>query len=517
MKRSHHQKLPSAGPEREALRRKGQFWTPDWVAEAMVAYVLAGGSRHVFDPAVGAGAFFRAAKSVAAESGRQVSLLGAEVDGGALREARENGLSADDLSHVRLSDFVLRPPQEKFDAIVANPPYIRHHRLTAQVKAELKRFGAGLIGTALDGRAGLHVYFLLRALQLLREGGRLAFIVPADTCEGVFSATLWEWVTRVYRLDAVVTFAPEASPFPGVDTNPVIILLSNARSADEFWWAKCLEAETGQLKSWVASGFTEAGRALEVCRRSLTEGLATGLSRPPTQMVSAAPLLGDYARVMRGIATGANEFFFLTAKRAAGLGIPGELLLPAVGRTRDVPGEEVSVETIRALEEEGRAALLFSPDGRPLELFPAPVREYLKQGEAAGIHLKTLIATRRPWYKMETRPAPPFLFAYLGRRNARFIRNLAGVRPLTGFLCVYPRSRDRLFVEKFWNVLRHPETVANLALVGKSYGSGAIKVEPRSLERLPLPPAVLRENGLDFKHPETRKAGKAEQPFLPLS
>src|SRR2546423_9459303 len=166
MKRTRHQTLPSAGPEREALRRKGQFWTPDWVAEAMVAYVLAGGSRHVFDPAVGAGAFFRAAKSVAAEGGRRVLLLGAEVDGDALRDARQNGLSEDDLSQVHLSDFVLRPPQEKFDAIVGNPPYIRHHRLPAPVKAELKRLGARLTGTALDGRARLHVYFLLRARQL---------------------------------------------------------------------------------------------------------------------------------------------------------------------------------------------------------------------------------------------------------------------------------------------------------------------------------------------------------------
>ena len=517
MKRTRHQTLPSAGPEREALRRKGQFWTPDWVAEAMVAYVLAGGSRHVFDPAVGAGAFFRAARSVAAESGRQVLLLGAEVDGDALQEARQNGLSEDDLSRVQLSDFVLRPPQEKFDAIVANPPYIRHHRLPAQVKAELKRLGARLMGTALDGRAGLHVYFLLRALQLLNEDGRLAFIVPADTCEGVFSAALWDWLTRNYRLETVVTFAPEASPFPGVDTNPVILLISNKKPVGEFWWAKCLEAETGQLKAWASSDFKEAGRSLEIFRRSLTEGLATGLSRPPAQMTPADPVLGDYARIMRGIATGANDFFFLTAKRAAELDIPGEFLLPAVGRTRDVPGEEISAETIRTLEEVGRATLLFSPDGRPLDLFPAPVRQYLKQGEAAHLHLKTLIATRRPWYKMETRPAPPFLFAYLGRRNARFIRNLAGVRPLTGFLCVYPCSRDRLLVEKLWNVLRHPETVANLALVGKSYGSGAIKVEPRALERLPLPRVVLIENGLDFERSGVRRARNAVQPFLPLA
>ena len=58
------QKLPASGPKREALRQKGQFWTPDWVAQAMVAYCVAGGGDSIFDPAVGAGAFFRAAETL---------------------------------------------------------------------------------------------------------------------------------------------------------------------------------------------------------------------------------------------------------------------------------------------------------------------------------------------------------------------------------------------------------------------------------------------------------------------
>jgi hypothetical protein len=130
------------------------------------------------------------------------------------------------------------------------------------------------------------------------------------------------------------------------------------------------------------------------------------------------------------------------------------------------------------------------------------VQEYLKQGEKEGLSARTLIATRRPWYKMESREPPAFLFAYLGRRNARFIRNLAGVVPLTGFLCVYPHDDNPENVEALWRVLSHPDTVANLALVGKSYGGGAIKVEPRALERLPLPRGVMAEAGLTSEEPD---------------
>ena len=151
---------------------------------------------------------------------------------------------------------------------------------------------------------------------------------------------------------------------------------------------------------------------------------------------------------------------------------------------------------MEALDAAGRPTVLFCPDARPLQRFPAAVQSYLRQGEALGLPAKPLIKTRRPWYKMETRAVPPILFAYLGRRNARFIRNLAGAVPLTCFLCVYPKRDDADFLASLWRVLSHPETIANLALVGKSYGGGAIKVEPRALEQLPLPAHLVEAAGL---------------------
>lgn len=216
------QYLPATGPAREMLREKGQFWTPPWVAEAMVAYVLQDGSDHLFDPAVGSGAFFLAAKSLSKEFHRNVKLLGYELDRTALFQAAVNGLSDADLAGVEIADFIMEQPRRRFKAIVANPPYIRHHRLSVPMKAAVRALGVRLTGMALDGRAGLHIYFLLIALTLLDRDGRLAFIMPADTCEGVFAGPLWQWITSKYQLEAIITFAPDASPFPKIDTNPII-------------------------------------------------------------------------------------------------------------------------------------------------------------------------------------------------------------------------------------------------------------------------------------------------------
>jgi adenine-specific DNA-methyltransferase len=511
--RTRHQYLPASGESREMLREKGQFWTPAWVAEAMVHYVVADSARVIFDPAVGEGAFFRAAKAVAGQRGEPLALRGTEIDPVALAAARQNGLTSDDLAHVEMADFLgtitggrmllgntsvaAGISEPALPAIVANPPYIRHHRVAKETKERLQAYGRMVTGSTLDGRAGYHIYFLLHALRRLEPGGRLAFIMPADTVEGVFSATLWQWITRRYRLDAVATFSPDATPFPGVDTNAVVLMLRNAAPSDEFWWARCRVPETDGLVTWVRSGFAETmDESLVIHRRTIAEGLATGLSRPPQGEIYCGPILADYAMVLRGIATGDNDFFFLTRAQTRHLGIPDTFLRRAIGRTRDLPGNvgTLTTELLDALDAAGRPTFLFSPDARPLGAFPPAVRAYLEEGAQRGVSARPLISQRNPWYKMEVREPPSFLFAYLGRRNSRFIRNRAGAVPLTVFLCVY--AREGVDPDKLWSVLDRPQTVANLARVGKSYGDGAIKVEPRALERLPLPEDAVAAAGL---------------------
>lgn len=493
-------RLPSSWEARELLREKGQFWTPDWIAEPMTEYVLADKGGLLFDPAVGTGAFFRAAKRIASEKGLAVSFAGMEIDPTTLSQALEHSLDQDDIASVRIADFVLQPPQTKFHAIVANPPYIRHHRLDSGKKAQLKQLAIQIVGRQLDGRAGLHVYFLIRALSLLEENGRLAFIMPADTCEGKFAPDLWAWITKNFALDAVITFSPEATPFPNVDTNPLIFFIRKAPPKAQVLWIKCYRPATDSLKRWVRSGFENAPEQdLFVVVRDLKEALSTGLSREPFPECNAKYVLGDFVKVMRGIATGANDFFFMAVEKAKELGIPEEYFIRAVGRTRDISGDEITYETIEMFERQGKPTLLLSLSGDDVETFPDSIKRYLREGERLGLPKRPLIAQRKPWYKMEVRVPPPFLFAYLGRRNSRFIRNTAKVVPLTGFLCVYPQHGGEEYLEQIWKILNHPDTIANLSKIGKSYGNGAIKVEPRSLERLPVPEHVIQQIGFPLQ------------------
>lgn len=90
---------------------------------------------------MGTGSFFRTAKKVTSQKGLSVRFAGMEIDPVILSQASEYGLDQNDIASVVLGNFVLEPPKAKFQAIVANPPYIRH----------LRQLATQLMGRRLDG------------------------------------------------------------------------------------------------------------------------------------------------------------------------------------------------------------------------------------------------------------------------------------------------------------------------------------------------------------------------------
>lgn len=483
---------------RERLRDKGQFWTPAWVAEAMVAYA-AHGMAGVFDPGVGRGAFARATQAVAEHEGRELAFAGSEVDPEVLTSQKQEDPTTPWLSKVRREDFLRRKSFPQGLGVVANPPYIRHHRLGETRKAELRALLAKEAPDLhLDGRAGLHVYFLVHALALLRPGARLAFIVPADIAEGVFASALWAWIGRHHAIDAVWRFDPQATPFVGVDTNPLVLCLRAAPPQEHYTLATVHQPDAAALSEWVRMGCPATQTdAVSAQRVPLASALEHGISRDPVLDRHDEVQLGDLVKIVRGIATGDNSFFFMTQAEALARQLPQDVLVRAVGRTRDAPGGELTQAHLDALEAQGRPTWLLSLERHVPPAHAAPIEAYLAEGVKQGLPDRALIQSRKPWFRMERRDVPHWLFAYLGRRDARFIRNTAGAVPLTGFLCVYPKSKDPQFLDALDRALRDPRTLANLSRVGKTYGGGAVKVEPRGLEKLPIPAKVMAETGLD--------------------
>ncbi len=491
------QSLPSDWVQREELREKGQFWTPPWLAKIMASWVTEKHPNTLFDPAVGPGTFFAAAFA----AGYTGHFEGFELHDTAFIDGGKLGLTRDNFSRIAIGDFISSRFTRSFPAIISNPPYIRHHRLKEQRKSELRTIAQRVLGFALDGRVGLHVYFLLKCLEHLSPSGRLAFLLPADVCEGISSRALWNRLCERYRLEAILTFDESAAPFPKVDTNAMVFLMSHSAPSRHFKWLRVKEREVDPVLHLLdGEDGQDTGTSVLCQERELAEALATGLSRPPWPASLHGIPLSHFARVVRGIATGANELFFLTREQVEFLRLDPRFFVRAIGRTQDCREDVLRPSALEQLDLAGRPTWLLNLDNTPKERLPVTLRSYLESGERQQLHQRSLIRGRRPWYKMEQRTPPPILFAYLGRRDCRFILNEAGVVPLTCFLCIYPWETNREAVKQLWRALNHPNTLQNLAFVGKSYGGGAVKVEPRQLDTLEVPASVVREIGL--KSPE---------------
>jgi len=475
--------------KREQLREKGQFWTPDWVAKAMISYVVQP-SETILDLGVGAGAFYDALLTNYKDA-KEYNYLGIDIDNILLENLNNRKISP---KHVfKKRDYILENISEKFGAIISNPPYIRHHRLSKDTKDKLASISISILGKKIDGRAGIHVYFLLLALDNLKKNGKLAFIMPADTCEGIFAKDVWIYISLHYCIEAVVTFSQKATPFPNIDTNAVIFLITNKPKRQTIYKIHCHTRSENDLFDVIKNNCLESNKNVDITEVELEKALKVGLSRDTNSFKEHVYALKDFAKVMRGIATGENNFFFMDSKTKSEYHLEDKYFIKAIGRTRDIKDDLITEESLNILDKQGRPTYLLSLDGVPFKELSQSVQKYIKYGENKGINKKALISTRNPWYKMEVRKLPPFLFAYLGRSNVRFIRNNSSAVPLTSFLCVYPSKSDKKYIEKLWKVLNHPDTLANLKFAGKSYGSGAIKVEPRSLERLAIPDNVLRK------------------------
>lgn len=95
-------------------------------------------------------------------------------------------------------------PLEQVDVVMMNPPFTRQERLPEAYKKKLEeRFRH--YSYALTGQFGLHGYFILLADAFLKEGGRIAFVLPATVLRLQSMEALRKFIVEHYRIDYIIS------------------------------------------------------------------------------------------------------------------------------------------------------------------------------------------------------------------------------------------------------------------------------------------------------------------------
>src|ERR1041385_2792338 len=111
-------------------KQLGQVATPEPIARLMAKWVMSAKPRTVLDPAAGLGGLLAACRQI----NQRVELVGAERDTETLRRAKT---SAPRGTKLILADY-LKSEAGLFDGIIANPPYVKAHRLDYSEKDWLR-------------------------------------------------------------------------------------------------------------------------------------------------------------------------------------------------------------------------------------------------------------------------------------------------------------------------------------------------------------------------------------------
>jgi len=460
---------------RAAQKRSGSFYTPDPIVSCLLSWAIRNPSDRLLDPSCGDGRFI-------VGHGNSV---GVEHDLSAAQSASSRALSAT-VHHSEFFAWASRT-KERFECAAGNPPFIRYQNFRGPVRETALRL-CSRVGANFSGLTSSWALFLVVTASLLKPGGRMAFVVPAEIGHAPYAAPLLDYLIDNFAVVHIIAVREKMFP-----------------ELSEDCWMLYAEGYTGKTKNIsfsVQSHFKTTARPpqrftsisvrewSDVWRRRLRPYLISSHARDLYRMAIEHPdacRLGDIASVGIGYVSGANEFFHLRPSEAEQWNIPKSSLHPTVRNGRSLPVGRLSERIVKDWYRTDEPILLLRlPKTNNLS---AAVLRYLNtdQGRAAQTAYKC--RTRDPWYSVPDVQIPDFFLSYMSGITPNLVFNAAGCTCTNSVHSLRVRDRRRV---------RHLVTAWDTSFVklsceieGHALGGGMLKVEPREAAQIILPPRSL--------------------------
>jgi adenine-specific DNA-methyltransferase len=450
-----------------ARRATGAVYTPGQLVNPMVSWVLDQHPARVVDGGSGSGRFIgeilrrRPETEVVAVDADPLATLMTRAALACL-QARSARVIHGDYTRLRL------PGCSGRTAFIGNPPYVRHHQLTAEAKIWAQQTATRL-GHRISGLAGLHVYFFLATAVLGRAGDVGCFVTSAEWLDVNYGAIMRSLVLNDLGGESLHVVEPRALPFEGTQTTAVITAFTIGSRGTAIRVQDVESAD--QLKDLGTAGRPVARERLQDTSR-WTSLLQTG-PKPPQGFVE----LGELCRVHRGTATGANGTWVVRGHS----NLPPSVLYPSVTRAREL----FDARTVLASHQHLRLVVDIPADLDSLTSAECEqVARFIKAAKEAGVDKGYIAAHRRAWWSVGLKAPAPILATYMARRPPAFVVNVAQARHINIAHGLYPRHPlDAYTLSRLADALRTGTALSG----GRTYAGGLVKFEPKEMERLMVP------------------------------
>lgn len=482
-------------PDTAELRKaRGAFFTPDAIAEFVTNWAVRSSSDLVLEPSCGEAAFLtqavgRLRQLQAAEGALEVAprVDGVEIHGASAAEADRLVRAAGGDPSIQTSDFFLVEPKPTYTAVIGNPPYIRYQDFAGDARAR-SREAALRAGINMSGLASSWAAFTVHSALMLQKGGRLGLVIPAELLSVNYAAEVRRFLFEKFAHVDLVLFTERV--FPEVQEEVVLLL------ADGYEEGGTKHASIYQAQN--AAALSDTLAATTWTPSDPSEKWTPSLLSPAALSVYSTLLhdggftpLETWGDTTLGMVTGNNKYFSLSPQKVADLGLaPSDLIKLSPPGSSHLRGLAFGTEAWKALGLKGSATYLFRPGDNPSDA----AREYIAAGEATSVHTAYKCRVRKTWWQVPlVKPADLFL-TYMNADTPRITTNEAKALHLNSVHGIYLQPEHRTLGRKLLPLAALTSmTLVGAETVGRSYGGGMLKIEPREADRLPVPsPAVVK-------------------------
>jgi hypothetical protein len=372
---------------------------------------------------------------------------------------------------------------ERFDCAAGNPPFIRYQSFKGEIREAALRLCAR-VGANFTGLTSSWAPFLVATAHLLHEGGRMAFVVPAEIGHAPYSAPLIEYLAAHFAVVHIV--AVRRKLFPNLSEDCWLLYADGfGQCTDELRFSALpffsLMAEPPQafMRIPLSDWRTTWGRRL---RPYLMPTEARALYQDIVS-IGDTRRFKEVASIGIGYVTGANDFFHLRPSDARRLKIPRPFLYPTVRNGRALPPQRLTSSTVdKWCREDEQVLLLRLPKSGQI---PAPVARYLdtEAGHLARQAYKCRV--RDPWYSVPDVQVPDFFLSYMSGLEAGLVRNDAKCSCTNSVHSV--RVHPSVDSSELLDTWKAPFVKLSTELEGHPLGGGMLKLEPREAGKIALP------------------------------
>lgn len=476
-------------------KARGAFFTPPQITRYLADWAVRAPDDAVFEPAAGDAAFLVAATERLRRLGAEhPELDGVEIHPASVATARRRVTEAGGRARVRTADFFDIAPTPTYSAVLGNPPYIRYQDFRGSQRAQSRR-AALKAGVTLSALASSWAAFTVHAALFLRPGGRMALVLPAELLSVNYAAAVRKFLFDRFASVELVMFDEQV--FPGAEADVVLLLADGFGAGPSghavIHRARNAEALTSELVQRHWSPVDPADKWVSGLIGNRPVEILHGLHD-----AGRFSTLEEWGDTTLGMVTGNNGFFALSPARVSELRLrPADLLTLSPPGSGHLRGLALSTNQLAALGADGRSVHLFRPTGR----LSAPAQRYIDAGHAAGVHLAYKCRVRTPWYLVPLVKPADLLLTCMNADTPRLVTNRAGAHHLNSVHGVYLRDevaalgRDLLPLAALNSV-----TVLHAEMVGRAYGGGVLKIEPREADRWLVPaPELIADRATELR------------------